>query len=87
MSEELLCKENLSTIFVWLWIIVGPYLVEYMNRDQFVALGVIIVGLIGAIYSSKHPNKLKCLGNNKEILEVEELILNPEYECEDDDCC
>ena len=79
MNEELLSKENLSTIFVWLWIIIGPYLVEYMNRDQFVALGVVIVGIIGAIYSSKHPNKLSILGNNPTI-ETEETVLNDEYE-------
>ena len=87
MNEDLLSKENLSTIFVWLWIIIGPYLVEYMNQDQFVALGVVIVGIIGAVYSSKHPNKLNILGNNKPEIEIEETVLNDEYECDEDGGC
>jgi hypothetical protein len=84
--NELLTKENLSTIFVWLWIIVGPYLVEYMNRDQFVALGVVIIGIIGAVYSSKHPNKLGCLGNAPTPVDSTEPVLNDEYECDDNGC-
>ena len=78
--NELLTKENLSTFFVWAWIIIGPYLVEYMNEEQFVTLGVIIVGIVGAIYSSKHPNKLDILGNGPEPVDPEEPVLNEEYE-------
>lgn len=86
MNEELLNKENLSTIFVWLWIILGPYLVEYMSQDQFVTLGVVIIGIIGAVYSSKHPNTFKSLGNAPEPMETEETVLNPEYEVDSDGC-
>ena len=78
--NELLTKENLSTFFVWAWIIIGPYLVEYMNEEQFVTLGVIIVGIIGAIYSSKHPNKLNILGNGPTPVDAAEPVLNDEYE-------
>jgi len=84
--NEFLTKENLSTIFVWLWVIIGPYLVEYMSQDQFVTIGVAIVGIIAAVYSSKNPNTIRQLGNEKQTLETEETVLNDEYECESDGC-
>ena len=87
MNSDLLTKENLSTIFVWLWVIVGPYIVEYVSQDQFVALGVAIVGIIAAVYSSKNPNTMERLGNAKPELETEETVLNEEYECDGSDGC
>ena len=84
--NELTTKENLSTIFVWLWIIIGPYLSSYLNQDQFVTLGIILVGIIGAVYSSKHPNTMESLGNAKPVIETEEPVLNDEYECGEDGC-
>ena len=84
--NEFLTKENLSTIFVWLWVIIGPYLVEYMSQDQFVTIGVAIVGIIAAVYSSKNPNTMKQLGNDKQTVDTEETVLNDEYEVNDDGC-
>lgn len=84
--NELLTKENASTIFVWLWVILGPYLSAYLNQDQFVTLGVIIIGIIGAVYSSRNPNTLSALGNEKTVtVDPTEPVLNPEYETNDGD--
>lgn len=81
MNEELLSKENLSTIFVWLWVIVGPYLSAYLSQDQFVTLGIIIIGIAGAVYSSKNPNTR--WSNNNSTTEESETTTG---DCEDDGC-
>ena len=72
---------NLSTIAVWVWVIVSPYIADYFTQDQFVTLFVALFGLILAVYSSYHPNKLKWLGNDTCNCENEncETVLNDEY--------
>ena len=57
-TENLLSKENLSTLLVWLYVLIAPYIAQYISQEQFLTLGLIIVGVIGAIYSSKHPNTM-----------------------------
>lgn len=81
---------NVSTILTWIWVIVAPYLADYFTQDQFVALGLAIVGLIIAVWSSYNPNTFAFLKNNKDCdcgLETEEKVLNDEYEVADDDGC
>ena len=59
-------KNNLSTIFVFVYMLIAPILVKYgydINQEIFVSAMVAIVGLIGAIYSAMNPNKMSCLGN------------------------
>ena len=79
-SNELLSKENLSTLFVWLYMLLAPYIATYISQEQFLVLGLIIVGVIGAVYSSKHPNTMF---NKTEPINSEEPV-NLEYECDDD---
>ena len=59
-------KNNLSTIFVFIYMLISPILVKYgyeINQELFVSAMVAIVGLIGAIYSAKNPNTIGVLGN------------------------
>jgi hypothetical protein len=39
-----------------------------------------VITLVIAIWSSKNPNTLKCLGNAPEPIDTEEPVLNDEYE-------
>ena len=62
-------KDNLSTIFVFLYMLISPILVKYgydIKQELFVSAMVAIVGLIGAIYSAMNPNKLGIFGNAPE---------------------
>ena len=64
--------------------ILAPYIAQYMTQDQFVTLGIAVIGIIGAVYSSYNPNTFKFLHNeptstNVEY-ETEEKVLNDEYE-------
>ena len=90
-------KENLSTIFVLVYMLIAPILVKYgyeINQEVFVSAMVAIVGLLGAIFSAKNPNTLNCLGNGEptkeaepEIFDNDAPVLNDEYEFGDDDGC
>ena len=80
---------NVSTILTWIWVIVAPYLSEYFTQDQFVTVGIAIVGLIIAVWSSYNPNTFRFLKNDKKeadvcvCAETEEDLINEEYESED----
>lgn len=75
---------NLSTIFVWVYVILAPYIAQYMTQDQFVTLCIAVIGIIGAVYSSYNPNTFKFLHNEPTSTNVEyeneEKVLNDEYE-------
>ena len=82
---------NASTILTWLWVIVAPYLAEYFTQDQFVTVGIAVVGLCIAVWSSYNPNTFKFLDNDKNkcdcvIVETEEGLINEEYYTTDDGC-
>ena len=82
-------KNNLSTIFVFVYMLIAPILVKYgyeINQELFVSAMVAIVGLLGAIFSANNPNTLKVFGNDKPTVESEEPVLNDEYEVGDDGC-
>ena len=77
---------NVSTILTWIWVIVAPYLADYFTQDQFVAIGLAVIGLIIAVWSAYNPNSFAFLGNKKEcvcVVETEEDLINEEYESED----
>ena len=82
---------NVSTILTWIWVIVAPYLADYFTQDQFVAVGLSIVGIIIAVWSSYNPNTFGFLKNDKSEcecgIETEEKVLNDEYEVADEDGC
>ena len=76
-------KNNLSTIFVFVYMLISPLLVQYgyeINQEVFVSAMVAIVGLIGAIYSARNPNTLDVFGNAPTPIDGTEPVLNPEYE-------
>lgn len=80
---------NVSTIMTWIWVIVAPYLADYFTQDQFIALGLSIVGIIIAVWSSYHPNSFEFLDNADECsckVETEEDLVNEEYVMDDDGC-
>lgn len=83
MNEEN-WEGNVSTILTWLWVIVAPYLAEYFTQDQFVTIGLAVVGLIIAVWSSYNPNTFAFLDNEKEdcvcdVVGSEEDLINEEY--------
>lgn len=60
---------NLSTIFVFVYMLIAPILVKYgydIKQEVFVSAMVAIVGLIAAIISAKNPNQIGALGNAPE---------------------
>jgi len=62
-------KNNLSTIFVLIYMLISPILIQYgyeIKQEIFVSAMVAIVGLISAIYSARNPNKLSAFGNAPE---------------------
>ena len=75
---------NVSTILTWIWVLVAPYLGEYFTQDQFISIGLAIIGLIIAVWSSYHPNTFKFLDNDQSEcscdVETEEDLINEEYE-------
>lgn len=74
---------NVSTIAVFLYVILAPYISQYVTQEVFVA----IFGLILALWSAYNPNTFAWLGNAKPQVETDECVLNDEYECENDDGC
>ena len=75
---------NVSTIAVFIYTILAPYIAQYISQEVFLAL----FGLLLVLWSAYYPNTFKFLGNDKPAftLENEEMVLNDEYECDDDGC-
>lgn len=73
---------NISTILKFVYMILAPYIVQYMTEDQFLVIGTAIIGLIIAIVDAYYPNTFKIFKNNIEpVIETEEDLVNDEYEC------
>ena len=73
---------NISTIAVWVYVILAPYIATYISQDVFLA----IVGIILAVWSSANPNSFKILGNQNQCgcnCEIKETVMNDEYETTD----
>ena len=74
---------NISTIATFLAICITAALAYFgytVVQGQLATVLMSIITLIIAIWSSKNPNTLKCLGNAPEPLNSEEPVLNDEYE-------
>lgn len=79
---------NISTIATFIAICLTTILAYFgYTVDQAQATTVImgVITLIIAIWSSKNPNTLKCLGNAPEPIDPTEPVLNDEYECDGGD--
>lgn len=75
-------QNNLSTIAVLLYGAFSPFLAQYLSSEQFSASFIAIVSIVLILYSAKHPNTFKVLGNAPEPLQTEEIVMNDEYEAE-----
>lgn len=63
-------KENLTTIAVFIYMLISPLLTTYgVSIDEATLTQAIISigGLLLAIKSAKHPNKLEILGNKESL--------------------
>ena len=70
---------NISTIAVWLYVILAPYISQYITQDVFLAL----VGIVLAVWSSANPNSFHFLNNDHASCNCncasEETVMNDEY--------
>lgn len=75
-------KNNVSTVAVLVYGVLSPYLAQYLSADQFSALCIALVSIVLVLYSAKHPNTFKALGNGKcdGNCNCEETVMNEEYE-------
>ena len=74
---------NISTIATFLAICITGILTYFgytVDQAQLAAVLMSVITLIIAIWSSKNPNTLKCLGNAPEPIDADEPVLNDEYE-------
>ena len=81
---------NISTIATFLAICLTGILAYFgytVDQGQLATVLMSVITLIIAVWSSKNPNTLEVLGNAPEPLDTDEPVLNPEYECDDDDGC
>lgn len=80
---------NISTIATFAAIIITAILSYFgytVDQNELTPLILGLITLAIAIWSSKNPNTLEILGNAPTPLETEETVLNPEYECDEDEC-
>ena len=87
MTDDNNIMGNASTIAVWVWVFISPYIAEYITQDQFTVLFTALVGLCIAVYSSYNPNTFKFLHNDKDCTcpASNEQVLNDEYEVSPND--
>ena len=81
-------QNNISTIATFAAITISAILNYFGYSLDQEAITPLILGLITlaiAVWSSKNPNTLACLGNAKPKVETEEPVLNDEYEWLGDD--
>lgn len=83
---------NATTIATWTGIIVLiievilQHFAVDIPHDTIVMFVTGLITFIIAIISSKNPNTLDWLGNGSTPINTEEIVLNDEYECDDDGC-
>lgn len=74
-------KNNVSTVAVLVYGVISPYLAQYLSAEQFSALCIALVSIVLVLYSAKHPNTSKALGNGKcDDCNCEETVMNEESE-------
>ena len=79
-------KNNVSTVAVLVYGVLSPYLAQYLSADQFSALCIALVSIVLVLFSAKHPNTFKALGNGKCDCDCDgETVLNDDYEIDPND--
>ena len=79
---------NISTIATFLAICLTGILAYFgytVDQAQLATVLMSVITLIIAVWSSKNPNTLEILGNAPEPIDNTEPVLNPEYECDNND--
>ena len=74
---------NISTIATFLAICITGILAYFgytVDQPQLATVIASVITLIIAIWSSKNPNTLAVLGNDKPTINSSEPVLNDEYE-------
>lgn len=56
-------QNNISTVIMWAYVVLTPYISQYISQEQFLQLSWVLIGVAGAIWSSKNPNTIQWLGN------------------------
>ena len=80
---------NISTIATFIAICLTAILAYFgytVDQAQLATVIMSVITLIIAIWSSKNPNTLAVFGNQPKV-DSTEPVLNPEYECDEDDGC
>ena len=84
-------SNNISTIATFAAIIITAILAYFgytVDQAQLATVLMSVITLIIAIWSSKNPNTLKCFGNDiRPPYDINDQVLNDEYECDEDDGC
>ena len=85
---------NISTIATWTGIIVMiieaacKYFGIEIPHETVVMFVTGVITFIIAIWSSRNPNTMKCLGNDiRPPYDIDNPVLNDEYEAGEDDGC
>ena len=76
---------NISTIATFAAICITGILAYFgysVDQAQLATVLMSVITLIIAVWSSKNPNTLEILGNNKTVVDATEPVLNDEYESE-----
>lgn len=75
-------KNNVSTVAVLVYGVLSPFIAQYLSAEEFSALCIALVSIVLVLYSAKHPNTFKALGNGKcdGNCDCEETVMNEEYE-------
>jgi len=85
---------NISTIIKIFAMAISGWIISLLAAHNLnlgvdaVTLAEVIGAIIGVCFAyvdAKYPNSFSWLGNAPLPLETEETVLNPEYECGDDD--
>ncbi len=79
---------NITTIIKILIMTIAPTIAVYLGVDQNIITTFLtaLLALLLALLDAKYPNTFKYFDNDKPVLETEEPVLNPEYECDESEC-
>jgi len=85
-------QNNISTIVTMIFPFVAALATKYLgvtlDQATFVAGVSAIIELILLLWSAKNPNNMEIFGNAQvQTMPGGEPVLNPEYECDDNDSC
>ena len=81
-------SNNISTIATFASICITAVLAYFgytVDEAQLATVLMSLITLVIAVWSSRNPNTLACLGNAVETVDSSEPVLNDEYEADIDE--